>query len=441
MPNTYVKLQEILVPASGSPTIDIMNIPQGFTDLVIKASLRSTASLVRVGYSATLNDDTTSSYLRREFYHEDGTGGSENAQTNRQIGGCNGANSTASTFTSCEIYIPNYSVSGVQKTLIVDSFQPHGATTGYSIWSTTLQYQRGIPVNKISLTPASGNWAQYSSVSVYGIGAKNITDTAKAFGGNVNNWLDGYTYHTFLNSSTFKPYTNLTCDILVIAGGGGGGTRGGGGGAGGFVYLGSQSLTANTTYPVTVGVGGTGSLVSSQRGFNGRNSQFGSFTAAIGGGGGGSVDSDRTGAAGGSGGGACVGNNGGAGTSGQGNNGTTGFSGGADTGGAGGGAGGSGTAGTTSVGGNGGPGISTYSAFAYATGTGVNGLYAGGGGGGVNSGATAGTGGSGGGGAGAAGAVAGSNAIPHSGSGGGGGGNIGAGGNGASGIVIVRYLS
>jgi hypothetical protein len=439
MANTYVKIKEIIVPSGGLSSIDFTGIPQEFTDIAIKASLRSSASSTRANLLLTLNNDTSLVYTRRELYHEDGAIGSENSVASRQIGGLNAANSYANTFTSCEIYIPNYT-EAKHKTVSVECYQPTNSSTGYSVWYTTLQYANQGPITSISLTPGSGVFTEYSSISVYGIASKDVADGSKALGGLINNWVDGLTYHTFLSSSTFTPKVNLNCDILVIGGGGGGGFRGGGGGAGGLVYLASQSLTGGTTYNVKVGQGGSGAGVLSSRGTSGANSQFGSLTAAVGGGGGGSVDSTRTGINGGSGGGAAVANTAGTGTSGQGNSGGTGFSGGADTSGGGGGSGAVGGAGTSSNGGAGGNGLNTYQAFAYATGTGVNGYFAAGGGASGNTGVTPGTGGLGGGGNGLN-AADGTNAIQHTGSGGGGGGNGFKGGNGAHGLVIVRYTS
>ena len=201
----------------------------------------------------------------------------------------------------------------------------------------------------------------------------------KATGGTIVT-TGGYTYHTFTSSDTFTPLESLSVDVLQIgAGGGSGAARGGGGGAGGLRYFTGQSVTA-TGYTITIGGGGAGAAFSSDLASNGTASQFGSLTAAVGGGGGGSVDSTRTGINGGSGGGAAVANTAGTGTSGQGNSGGTGFSGGADTSGGGGGSGAVGGAGTSSNGGAGGNGLNTYQAFAYATGTGVNGYFAAGGG-------------------------------------------------------------
>ena len=80
-------------------------------------------------------------------------------------------------------------------------------------------------------------------------------------------------------------------DYLVVAGGGGGGWFGaGGGGAGGFRAGTGLSVTAGTTYTVTVGAGGaTGSgteITASSRGANGADSIFSTITSTGGGGGG-----------------------------------------------------------------------------------------------------------------------------------------------------------
>src|SRR5210317_1082086 len=90
-----------------------------------------------------------------------------------------------------------------------------------------------------------------------------------------------------------------TVDYMVIAGGGGGGAGGSGGGAGGFreshstpvsgCYSASPLATPTgititaTTYPITVGSGGTGAP--SQNGTSGSNSVFSTITSAGGGGG------------------------------------------------------------------------------------------------------------------------------------------------------------
>ena len=87
-------------------------------------------------------------------------------------------------------------------------------------------------------------------------------------------------------------------NYLVVAGGAGGGSThytanptsgGGGGGAGGFLAGSGLSVTAGTTYAITVGAGGVGVDASVTNGTNGTNSLFGTLvngsTGAVGGGG------------------------------------------------------------------------------------------------------------------------------------------------------------
>ena len=245
-----------------------------------------------------------------------------------------------------------------------------------------------------------------------------------------------------------------TVSYLVIAGGGGGGSgQGGGGGAGGFregrditpsytasplVAPAGLTITA-TTFPVSVGAGGTGAPGGSAKGTSGSNSVFSTITSA-GGGGGGTANAPaglQPGIAGGSGGG------GGETTSSnaagntppvsppQGNQGGTAPGG---KGGGGGGAGGNGGNADGSNAGDGGAGVSSSI-------TGSSTIRAGGGGGGgQDSAPTAGSGGPGGGGngghAGAGPDLAGGVGTANKG-GGGGSGDVG--GTGGKGIVVIRY--
>jgi hypothetical protein len=237
-------------------------------------------------------------------------------------------------------------------------------------------------------------------------------------------------------------------EYLIVAGGGGGGkgNGGGGGGAGGLLQ-GFAGIVTGSSYFVTVGSGGTGSL--SSFGANGTNSVFdatssGASTGRIvvtgGGGGGGSDSANYLGVSGasGGGGGTRVANNtspGASGISGQGNSSGGGISNGSTyrNGGGGGGAGTVGLDANANTGGTGGAGIASD-----ITGTRV--VYGGGGGGGsYNSGTgVAGIGGVGGGGAGGTIAISGT-----ANTGGGGGGvswdNSPTAGNGGSGIVVIRY--
>jgi hypothetical protein len=103
----------------------------------------------------------------------------------------------------------------------------------------------------------------------------------------------------------------VSVDYLVVAGGGSGGGYFGGGGAGGYrtSFPGGTKLTlaGATSYPITVGGGGTAltpASPNSTRGNPGSDSSFSTITSAGGGGGGAqNPPPAATGLAGGSGGG------------------------------------------------------------------------------------------------------------------------------------------
>jgi len=191
---------------------------------------------------------------------------------------------------------------------------------------------------------------------------------------------------------TFTPPTGVTSvQVLVVAGGGGGGGRfvGGGGGAGGLRTDTSYSVSAGSSYSITVGRGGTGgansTTAANAMGSDGANSVFGTITSTGGGGGGGYVSSPgQVGRAGGSGGGGSGSATqtiagGAASPSGQGNAGGSGVAAtGQNPGGGGGGSAAVGSNGGSSGGGAGGTGTSNNITGAFVT-------YAAGGGGGADS--------------------------------------------------------
>lgn len=438
----------VTLPASGT-------IPQTYTDLKIVMSVRDSGSGTEQNIKISFNGVGGTAYTSRLLYGS-GSGAfsytqSPSAALEHQY--ANASGSTANTFSNNEIYIPNYTSSNY-KSVSVDTVVETNATATSMGLSAGLFSNTGA-ITTITLAPYSGSNTFVEGSTFYLYGISSVTSTPKATGGMVSQ-DSTYWYHTFATSGIFTPTTALSADILCVAGGGGGAYNlGGGGGAGGVRGITSQSLTT-TAYTITVGSGGSGGT-SAGTGASGGNSSiagsgFSTITASGGGGGGGE---GYNGVAGGSGGGGSYNWSGGTGNSGS-YSPVEGYAGGGPMspvnnpvgGNGGGGAGGVGGLAVytpTGLGGNGGVGTLSYSSWANATFTGVNGYYAGGGGGGeLYSGDNGGVGGFGGGGNGAVSNTNGSNALVNTGSGGGGGGQgtsstKGNGGNGGSGLVIVRY--
>jgi hypothetical protein len=448
--NTYVALATQTLSTTAT-SVTFSSIPQGYTDLILVASIRSdTVTYNNMNFPILrFNGDSTSGLYSVTSLYSRNTGGGDTANSTRSssqneinFGGVVTTSMSASTFSPWIAHLLNYSNTTTNKTVLnriasaSNLTTSDGTSAGVGLWRNTAA------ITSISLTAtSSGNFVTGSTFSLYGIASSGAG--AKATGGTVTSDSQYY-YHTFAASGTFTPTQSISADVLVVAGGGGGGTSAtsGGGGAGGLVAYSSQSLTA-IAYTCTIGSGGASGA--SPGGTTGSNSQFGSLTASAGGGGGGTTNQvGKAGGSGGGGGGGASAGAGGSATSGQGFAGGAGYAPGSDQqGGGGGGAGAVGQAGlgagsgSPQTGGNGGIGAtSTFiNTIGAATGFGQlvssNYYFAGGGGGHF-----AGAGGSGGGGGGTDTAlIAG---FANTGGGGKGGGSSLA-AAGGSGIVIVRY--
>jgi len=447
------KIDSVTVGSGGASSITFSNIPQTYTDLIVKFSARSTTANSTVGFRFN-GDSGSSSYNAQAVFGNGSSALADRSDPTTQLRTMYlpTTTQTSNTFSNGEIYIPNYTSSNY-KTTSADVVTENNATSANTllnagIWSNTAA------ITSIVFSLTSGdNLAQYSTATLYGV--SSVTSGSRATGG-VIYYDSTYCYHVFSYSGTFTPTQSITADYLIVAGGGGGPAGGAGGGAGGLRAFASQSLTAQA-YTVTIGAGGVGT---SGDATSGSTTTFNS-TSVSGGGNGGNYAAN--GGAGGSGGGGGPWNQGPTRTGGSGNSGSyspvEGYAGGAGSvgdqwtrgGGGGGGAAGAGTAASGSTGGNGGAGANSYNSISFtswltATGAGVSGYLAGGGGGLTQTSVDAAQalGGIGGGGLGSV-AINQSNSKPptngrvSTGSGGGGGTAWGSGSRGGSGIVIIRY--
>jgi len=439
------EVETVTVGTGGAASITFSSIPATFTDLVILSSVRSDRSTVTDSLKMNLNGNSSnqSTIILRK------TSGVSNMDLSTiRIADVPAASRASGIFGNASTYITSY-LSSQAKAVSSDYVSENNASDNRmgitaSLWDNTAA------VTSIVLEINTGDFAEHSTATLYGIKSTAGSGAPKATGGMIsydaanNKWV-----HVFTSSGTFTPTEDLTCEYLVIAGGGGGGGgQGGGGGAGGYRSSvtgessgggasaeSALSLTNATDYTVTLGSGGNGGGFNSQGG-NGTASVFSTITST-GGGGGGSYNNNNAsgseGSDGGSGGGAGSNN-----SNSSGGNRTTdqGFAGGNSTsyvapfiGGSGGGASEVGSNGPSA--GSGGDGVASSITGSSVTRAGGGGA----GGDGVSRFSTGGNGGGGGGGA-----------SPVSGeinTGGGGGGSVYAnnqpGAAGGSGIVIVRY--
>jgi|694.fasta_scaffold155546_2 hypothetical protein len=434
---TYVKIASQTL-ASTAASVTFSNIPQGYTDLVLVMSPRTT--LDGRDLRIQFNGDTSTNYSTTVVgAYTSATSVRTSSIAYIQIGNYIGTSSTQPSTTITNIF--NYSNSSIFKTSITKHAQfQTNVNSGYSeVLAQANLWRSTAAITSITISLSSSTYVTGSTFTIYGIKAALFP---KATGGDFVVQDGQYWYHAFRTTGAFVPRQALSCDVLVIAGGGSGGNNySGGGGGGGVFYATAQSIS--TAQTATVGAGGSNA--------NGSNSTFASLTAAVGGGKGGAGENAGSSGGSGGGGGGRVSSSTAGGTSTQTGTGGTGYGFAGGTGGSylggeqAGGGGGAGAVGQNAGTVNpkaGGVGTSVFSSWGLTTGTGQNVsgtvYYAGGGGAGEWNGLV-GSGGSGGGGGPTGGGITVMAGTANTGGGGSGVSQGGTGGLGGSGLVIVRY--
>ena len=163
---TYRALSAVTVGSGGAANIEFTNIPQGYTDLCIKYSLRGTNANLYVNNRMRFND-STSGYTGLLLARDGSTITSQTSSTSL-IQWANysvGSTATGSTFSNGEVYIPNYAGS-TNKSMSADYVTENNGTNAFTgmtagLWANTSA------ITKVSLLPAAGEFAQYSTATLY----------------------------------------------------------------------------------------------------------------------------------------------------------------------------------------------------------------------------------------------------------------------------------
>jgi hypothetical protein len=152
---------------SDASSLDMFDIPQTFTDLLLLVSPRGASSGERQ-VLLQFNGDTANHSSRRLF----GTGSSVASQSSSNAsaiiaGFIPGSSYTANTFGNLAIYMPNYT-SAARKSISIDAVGENNSTAANQLivagdWNSTSA------INRISLYIDSGNYLAGTSISLYGI--------------------------------------------------------------------------------------------------------------------------------------------------------------------------------------------------------------------------------------------------------------------------------
>ena len=163
MATTYEAIATVTVGSGGAANIEFTSIPATYTDLVILVSARfnSGTSPFYLYFNGS-----GSNYSDRRLTGN-GAAASSNTSSTIRVGNFNGSDTTANTFSSHLIYIPNYAGSA-NKSVSVDAVSENNATTAFAqliagLWSDSSA------ITSIKLEEGSANFVQYSTATLYGI--------------------------------------------------------------------------------------------------------------------------------------------------------------------------------------------------------------------------------------------------------------------------------
>ena len=153
---------------TSTASIAFSNIPQGYTDLKIVVSHRSTGAYG--AQTSYLNMDINGVSTNRSFRVLEGYSGTtaaSNNGTNTRVGYTEGTTATANAFASTEIYIPNYAGS-TNKSFTIDSVtETNSASADTNMWACL--WSQTAAITSLTFTVDSGSLEAYSTATLYGI--------------------------------------------------------------------------------------------------------------------------------------------------------------------------------------------------------------------------------------------------------------------------------
>jgi len=183
MASTLVALQTVTVGAGGTSVINFTNIPQTYTDLVIKASVRSSDATTNDGANLYINGNTSAAlYSFRRLTGNGTAAASDSSSASFRFLNVDGNSATANTFGNLEMTIPNYTLSN-QKSVSVDMVSENNATSSFQGLAAAL-WSRTDPITSIEINSGGNTFLQYSTFTLYGVykDAAETTPTAPTIG-------------------------------------------------------------------------------------------------------------------------------------------------------------------------------------------------------------------------------------------------------------------
>ena len=169
MPSSRVLISSQTL-GSAAASVTFSAIPSTYTDLVVKASLRTDQSNPTASFYIRFNGSSATNYSRTSLYTTNAsTAGSfrESNVNGMEYGVSNADTATSNTFANFEMYIPNYAGS-TNKPSYAFGVAENNATSPIFIQVSAGLRSVTDAITSIGLVP-SGNWLSGSSFYLYGI--------------------------------------------------------------------------------------------------------------------------------------------------------------------------------------------------------------------------------------------------------------------------------
>ena len=159
--------------AGAVASFDFTAIPATYSKLILDLYARGDTAATNVAVNMICNNDGSALYDRiTSNIHHSGVlaTGETLAGTNIQIATIAAAAAPASAFDLMKLEIPGYGNTNVHKVLQAQFGLKLAATTTNLYVSNVIAWYRSTnAISRLTLTPAAGNFAQYSTARLYGV--------------------------------------------------------------------------------------------------------------------------------------------------------------------------------------------------------------------------------------------------------------------------------
>ena len=167
MAYTYSKIATYTVGSGGISSVWFLNIPQTYTDLVLKGSARTTQA-AHYGVITIYPNGISSGLTGKNLYGGDNVVESD---TSTGVAYVSGNNATANTFGTFQTYFPNYTGTNYKSMSSEGAAESNSTTNTYmklgaTLWSNTQA------ITSLQILPTAINFMQYSTFHLYGIKAE-----------------------------------------------------------------------------------------------------------------------------------------------------------------------------------------------------------------------------------------------------------------------------